>query len=307
MNNDRVIDATNNFRKVLSHLGRLREIKDIYGVDLLHVQRYLYSRHLPPTSMIELEYDGGRWLKKLRVIDDEDQVGPPPFKPLHFRIEVSGQPLTPNPSTHSLQSITVAERNRSVKKIEGCEREIFSRFQEYLTEADPDILITSQAEEVTVPYLEERARTLGIDFRLGREGLMEGRILLDFADYASLGLAGPAEKSRFALAPPRLVARWPAGRTVDSRQCYEALKKGILIPRNKGFTRISTAREIAERDRGGLILSPKVGFHENVAELDFESQHPNIIIKHNLSYEAVTPKGVDGSRRGFLAELIQKI
>lgn len=40
-------------------------------------------------------------------------------------------------------------------------------------------------------------------------------------------------------------------------------------------------------DRGGWILDPIIGLHENVGELDFTSLFPNIMVKHNLSGETV--------------------
>jgi len=56
--------------------------------------------------------------------------------------------------------------------------------------------------------------------------------------------------------------------------------------------------ELASSDKGGLVLSPKVGLHENVGVLDFESMFPNIIVHSNISYETVGPRAVD--KPGFL-------
>jgi DNA polymerase elongation subunit (family B) len=68
-----------------------------------------------------------------------------------------------------------------------------------------------------------------------------------------------------------------------------------------------TAREIHEKDKGGLLFSPVVGLHENVAELDFESMFPNIILRHNISYETVTPTHVDKTRQGFLGAVVKTV
>ncbi len=50
----------------------------------------------------------------------------------------------------------------------------------------------------------------------------KGRVHVDLQDFLRLGTAGIVERSRFTLAPPGLSAKWPAGRTIDSRQCFEA-------------------------------------------------------------------------------------
>ena len=37
-----------------------------------------------------------------------------------------------------------------------------------------------------------------------------------------------------------------------------------------------------------MILSPRVGLHENIAVLDYENEYANLILRHNLSYERYT-------------------
>ena len=105
-----------------------------------------------------------------------------------------------------------------------------------------------------------------------------------------------------------VVAAWGPARTIDSRQCYEAVRRGILIPSTRAGTgrNVLTAKEISYTDRGALILSPQTGLHENVGELDFESLFPNILVKHNISYETATATGINRSSRGFLAGLAEQ-
>ena len=43
-----------------------------------------------------------------------------------------------------------------------------------------------------------------------------------------------------------------------------------------------------------MIIPPKAGeVHENVAELDYESEYPNIIVKEHISFENITPNGLE--------------
>lgn len=45
---------------------------------------------------------------------------------------------------------------------------------------------------------------------------------------------------------------------------------------------------------GGMVLSPKPGLHENIADLDFKSMYPNIMITYNLSPDTyVSPEEPD--------------
>src|SRR5215469_581359 len=46
------------------------------------------------------------------------------------------------------------------------------------------------------------------------------------------------------------------------------------------------------KDKGGMIFSPRVGLHENVAVFDYENEYANLIITHNLSYERTPQSNV---------------
>ncbi|MFQ5999079.1 MAG: DNA polymerase domain-containing protein, partial [Candidatus Bathyarchaeia archaeon] len=100
------------------------------------------------------------------------------------------------------------------------------------------------------------------------------------------------------------------GWSTDCRQSYEAYKKGVLLPsrEDKGFFKFAvTARDVLVRDRGSLILSPKIGIHENVGACDFESMFPHIIKNYNLSYETVKPNYVQKNGQGFLCKISEQI
>jgi DNA polymerase elongation subunit (family B) len=87
------------------------------------------------------------------------------------------------------------------------------------------------------------------------------------------------------------------------------LKRDHVVPENIGYYEyLRSMEELIKRDRGGSIFSPKVGLvHENVAELDFESEYPNLIIKDGLSYETVTSRGVVPNEDALLPFVTQQI
>ena len=121
------------------------------------------------------------------------------------------------------------------------------------------------------------------------------------------GLVGLIERARFTYAPIGLSADWEPGKTIDSRQCAEAVKMNVVVPgMGGGYGFKSSAWDMMQSDRGGMIFSPKPGLHENVAALDFESMFPNIIIHKNVSYETVTENGIDTSRKGFMGSFMDE-
>ncbi|NJN44421.1 MAG: hypothetical protein HC806_06685 [Anaerolineae bacterium] len=69
--------------------------------------------------------------------------------------------------------------------------------------------------------------------------------------------------------------------------------KNILIPYQKQQAeRPKTALGLIRADRGGLVYQPIVGVHRHVAEIDFISMYPSVMVHFNISPE--TPAGQGG-------------
>ena len=314
------VDSVQNFKKVLSDLSKIDGIEAYYNLDLLHVQWYLFQKGVPPTSKVSVSCGHGNNLVSLEIVDDSSEVQQSPFPTIIFDIEISNQKLSPDVNRDPISQIEVfGESLKPIRTFKGEEKELLIAFAEYVRVIDPDFLVATDVEEM-LTYLLERARIRGLNLQLGREKVNisrmkrllpyshKGRVCLDLHTFLWIGIAGVVERSRFTMAPPGLAAKWPAGRTIDSRQCYEALKKGILIPKSGSFFRyVKTAKETILSDRGGLILSPKVGLHDNVSALDFESMFPHIIIKYNVSYETATPNNIRKESEGFLPHLTETV
>lgn len=309
---------TPSFRVVKDDLEKLNVVKSWFNVDLYHFQRYLFSKTFAPTNKVEAEWNSEGKLVGITVLDDSGEAHPPPFSSMLFEVSVRSEKLTPDVRQDPVKRISLQISGGEAETLEGDEAEALSKFSSRVGELDPDFLVVKDCEE-TLRYIFERARILGVSLQLGRETVksynpreaasaIRGRAVADLGDFLEYGVAGICELSRFTLAPPTFSAKWPAGKTIDARQCYEALRKDILVPKRRGYPRFAmTAMEIHEKDKGGLLFSPVVGLHENVAELDFESTFPNIIIRHNISYETVTPTRVDRSRQGFLGEVVKTV
>jgi DNA polymerase elongation subunit (family B) len=101
------------------------------------------------------------------------------------------------------------------------------------------------------------------------------------------------EKARFGYLPLKFASRYGMIRLVDSRITYELLQRGFVIPTKmraiaKHHEQIRTLANIVEMDKAGMIISPVIGLHENVAVLDFNNEYANLILQHNISYETPT-------------------
>ena len=114
-------------------------------------------------------------------------------------------------------------------------------------------------------------------------------------------IVGLVEKARFGCLPLSLAAHYSISRLIDSRNCYELIQRGFVISRTDKLERIRTIEEIFSCDKGGLIFSPRVGLHENVAVLDYEIEYASLILKHNLSYERC------GTSKGLLPTVFESV
>ena len=84
-------------------------------------------------------------------------------------------------------------------------------------------------------------------------------------------------------------------------QMQTALRRGVLVPHLKQQAEaFKTVAELIRADRGGLVYQPLVGLHRQVAEIDFISMYPGLMVHFNISPETV---GVQGENTRLIPEL----
>lgn len=188
---------------------------------------------------------------------------------LRFEVKVRTEKLTQEVRRDPVCGIVLRGEEGETETLEGEEIDVLEGFASRVDESDPDFLVTNHAEEI-LGYVFERARLLSLNLQLGREPVesctlnslstIRGRALVDLSDFREYGIAGVCKLSRFTLAPPIFSAKWSAGKTIDTRQAYKALRKDILVPVRRGFPRFAmTDREIHEKDKGGLLFQSHSG------------------------------------------------
>jgi DNA polymerase elongation subunit (family B) len=215
------------------------------------------------------------------------------------------------------------------------EKNILEEFCNYLQAKDPDIIIVSVGDHylsTVLDYLFARMEKLGLDFlQLGREensskirtlkhpGLkwIRGRLFISsrnnrLSALGNFGLAGVIERCRFSFLTLDLAAKYSINCLIDSRNCYELIQRGfvVVIVLCNNHEHIRTIEELVSRDKGGMIISPQTGLHENVMVLDYDSEYANLIVNHNLSYETIL-KGEEQvskpqGKQGLLPMIVEK-
>jgi DNA polymerase elongation subunit (family B) len=291
------IDTIDDLEEVTKYAERLQEVEELFNTGLIPIQWHLIYRGIHPSSFCNFWEKNGKLLY-FEVINDSESIEPPPWKPIILKI----------PERYKIDKVRILDKNEEeIDTIEGREKLVLQGLNELIIEEDPDIVVLADPR-ATTRHLLSKARKNNVNLCFGRNGeKYHGRIIISSNSYRNTGIVGLIERARFTYAPIGLSADWEPGKTIDSRQCAEAVKMNVVVPgMNGGYGFKSSAWDMIRSDRGGMIFSPKPGLHENVAMLDFESMFPNIIIHKNVSYETVTEDGVDTSKRGFMGSFMDE-
>ena len=104
---------------------------------------------------------------------------------------------------------------------------------------------------------------------------------MSFGEYE---LEGAMEQVRVTGIGVQKMARKSPGADITDMQMLTALRNNIMVPHQKQqIEGTKTLAELIRADHGGLIYQPIIGLHGNVAQIDFSSMYPAIMVKHNIS------------------------
>jgi DNA polymerase elongation subunit (family B) len=278
----------------------------LYNIDLDPARQYMAEKNLFPMADLDCDdrYSMDYTIPHLKIM--ELSVKP---KRQHGIITMNDP----------IGSMTLGE-NRFL----GDENEMLSEFTRLLEKEDPDIITTTGGDSFDLPYLYHRSACCGISLQLGRTAdrvpksgrsyfsygrilykpgrhILSGRLHLDRTSFMFRegGLSGLIDLSRITGIPMQELSRLSPGSAVTALQVNQALRDGVLVPWKRNLAENwKTALELLIADRGALVIEPRVGLHENAAELDFASLFPNIMVTKNISPETVMCRCCkDGERR----------
>ena len=218
----------------------------------------------------------------------------------------------PSLSEGRLLPLTISD-TRLEGSLDGGLTEALDVLEHRLEVEDPDVLVVNHSD--VVPAVFEAARQDDRPIQLGRlPGYQQlagrstyesygqvghsparynvpGRVLVDRSNtffWSQSGLAGSLDLVRRSHKPLQELAWASIGNVLTAIQIRVARERNVLVPWNAWRPeRFKSMATLHEADRGGFIFAPEVGVHEDVAELDFASLYPNIIVTRNVSPETV--------------------
>jgi DNA polymerase II len=215
-----------------------------------------------------------------------------------------------------LRTLTIACEGDETTLEEGDPESLLHELNTRIRRFDPHAIVTDWGDAFLIPALLALARRVRIPLELdrdmvhrritsaGRSYFSYGRVVYQAPAYPLFGrwhldsrnsfiltetrLAGLLELSRLSKVPVQKMARTSPGSAISMMQLDRALTDGILVPWKKGEPeRWKSAWDLLVADKGGLVYQPITGLHENVAEIDFASMYPAMMVRHNISPETV--------------------
>lgn len=303
-----------------SNLPRLREIAgaldqqfSFYNIDIPTAQYYLYLSGLFPLCRLDCEVDEeGRVIEiaaKNSAYDLDHTL--PALSILKLRGEKM-QPL-------SAQSRILAEWNGKTEVFHlAGGASVIEAFNRLIERADPDLILSERGDTVLFPALLSLAERTRSELRLDRDRVKTrrkietegrtytsyGKVIYKGPSYPLFGrwhvdrknsfafhetrLEGLLELARLAKMPVQRTARRSPGTSMTSLEIERAVKDGILVPWRKSEPeRYKTALQLLTVDKGGLTYQPPIGAFEGVAEIDYASMYPSLMVTRNISPETI--------------------
>ncbi len=235
----------------------------------------------------------------------------PLLRTLQLRLEGLAQ-VDPQ---HGRRGALQAEIDGEQQILEDSDEPVAMGLERLLRAHDPDLIVTEWGDSTLLPALMRQANRLGFELSLNRDRapversrsrsyMSYGRILYKGSSTTLSGrlhvdlrnsfiahqceLDGLWELVRITKLPVQYAARTTTGTGISYMQMELAYRDGTLIPAQKAEPETPKhPDELLLADRGGLVFPPRLGFFENVAELDFASEYPNIMARFNVSPETV--------------------
>ena len=282
-----------------------------YDADIQLTLRYAAIYHVFPLARCQVSIDDAGEVEQISPLDSPWDLDPPPPPLRTLSIEPDSDPAHAAPTHLSLHFERYSYR-LSLKPV----RPLLIGLRSILNRHDPDLLLTSWGDTWLMPHLLDLCRKADLPLPFNREPNLApahrpertyfsygqvvyqgrqvhlfGRWHIDrynamlFHDY---GMHGIYELSRVTSLPIQTSARVSPGSGISAMQMLTALRQDILVPWHKQQAeRPKTILDLMRADQGGLVYQPTIGLHYDVAEIDFISMYPSIMVHFNISPETV--------------------
>ena len=296
-----------------------REFPDLtwYNADISVQTRHCAQFETFPMAYCDLQYEEDGTLTDLRVLNSRWDLAV--LLPVLRVLE-----LIPDrdPAKDEPSAVDVHWNGKKQRIPLDDPAEALNRINELTDACDPDILLTEWGDNWLIPRLLEMRDTSGIPLHFNRdsekdifwkketsyfsygqivyraqEAHLFGRCHIDKKNammWKDYGFDGALEMARVTAMPIEQASRVSPGSGISAMQMITAMQHDVLVPEQKQQSeQIKNGLDLIQFDRGGMIYQPKPGLYTDIAEIDFVSMYPAIIINGNISPEVPLPDGLE--------------
>jgi len=287
-----------------------------FNSDVSVEQQFLYETQLFPLGLGEYEITAQGELLSWNLTDSREaaEYELPPFSIMQIRNspDFAGIP----PKYQKFLQLEISYDHRTYALEQDSPTELLEAFNWHLYRCDPDIIVTDYGDAILLPKIFSLSRKFNVPLLLNRDAnakfattkessffqygkivhkdgafTLAGRWHVDAHNsftVAEADLDGLFEMTRLTQMCGQRQGRASIGTSMSSMQLSWAYRNNVLIPSKKREPEaFKSAATLLLADRGGLIFNPPLGYHEDVAELDFVSMYPSIMVNHNVSPETI--------------------
>ncbi len=302
------------FREAVWHFEKFFPHFAFFNSDVAVEQQFLYETQLFPLGMCEVEVNERNELLSWQLTDNREayEYELPPLSIMQLR---NSNDFVP-PKYQKFLQLEISYDGRTYALEQNTPQELLESFNWHLYRCDPDLLVTDYGDSVLMPKIVQLAKQYNVPLLLNRDTAAAYRTTKEssFFQYGKIvhkdgaftlagrwhvdahnsftvteaDLEGLFEMTRLTQMCGQRQGRASIGTSMSSMQLSWAYRNKVLIPSKKREPEeFKSAATLLLADRGGLIFNPPLGYHEEVAELDFVSMYPSIMVNHNVSPETI--------------------
>ena len=317
------------FREVVWYYEKFFPHYAFFNSDVSVEQQFLYETQLFPLALGDYEISSSGELLSWHLNDNREapEYALPPFSIMQIR---NSNDFVP-PKYQKFLQLEISYDNRTYALEQDSPTELLEALNWHLYRCDPDILVTDYGDAVLLPKLFSLSRQFHIPLLLNRDAnakfgttressffqygkivhkdgafTLAGRWHVDAHNSFTLAeadLDGLFEMARLTQMCGQRQGRASIGTSMSSMQLSWAYRNNVLIPSKKREPEeFKSAATLLLADRGGLIFNPPLGYHEDVAELDFVSMYPSIMVNNNVSPETINCRCCQPARSASLGQ-----
>ncbi len=314
-------------QKLFGKLQRQFPSLDYYDADIPITLRFVAqtNTHLLGRCRVTLDEE---WAETIEPLSSPWEIDP---TPILLRILT----LTPdcNPAIRKPKHLHVKYGQKEYNLSLDSPRLFMIGLKADLGRLDPDLILTDYGDTWLFPQLSIWSEETGIELNpnrdknrqvktrkadsyfaygqvtyRGAQSHLFGRWHIDRKNamsFGEYGLEGAMEQARVTGIGVQEMARKSPGAGITAMQMLTALCNEIMVPVQKQQVEgTKTLSELIRADHGGLIYQPLIGLHGDVAQVDFSSMYPAIMVKHNISPETV---GLENAPEGLIPKTLRPL